>query len=168
MFSKSRTEAVPGFPFKLIQLGFAILMIALTFTANASSGGGEGNSYVAGHANYYDINPPFTVNVLDKDRLRFMQITVNLMAMDADTIPAVEKHMAPIRHELIMLFAHRDISEVMGIQAREELRKQALERVRHVLEQRAHIDSNGQGTTEDGKTYLTGVQELLFTSFVIQ
>ena len=97
-----------------------------------------------------------------------MQIKISLMSMDADAIAAVEKHMAPIRHELLMIFTHRDISEVMGIQAREALRQQALTSVQEVLMKHAEIDSAGKNTTEEGTEYPTGVQELLFTSFVIQ
>lgn len=152
---------------KLIQLAFAILIIAMAFTANAAGGGG-GSSYTSGKANYFELPAPFTVNILDKRRMRFMQISINLMSMDADAIAAVQTHMAPIRHELLMLFTHRDISEVMGIQAREALRSEALQKVQGILTNLAHIDSKGEHTTEEGTKYLTGVQELLFTSFVIQ
>ena len=56
----------------------------------------------------------------------------------------------------------------MGIQAREGLRQEALQKVQAVLMKHAEIDSAGKNTTEEGTEYPTGVQELLFTSFVIQ
>ncbi len=161
-------KTAPSLNLKRLQLTFAILIMAMIGTASAGGGGGGGASYTSGKANYFEIPAPFTVNILDKKRMRFMQISINLMSMDADAIAAVQAHMAPIRHELLMLFTHRDISEVMGIQAREALRTDALQKVQEVLLNLAKVDSAGEETTEEGTKYLTGIQELLFTNFVIQ
>lgn len=166
MNNQTRSEAASNRHISFIQLSCAVLLMALAFSANAAGGGGP--VYTSGQANYYEMKAPFTVNILDKKRMRFMQIKISLMSMDADAIAAVEKHMAPIRHELLMMFTHRDISEVMGIQAREGLRQEALQKVQAVLMKHAEIDSAGKNTTEEGTAYPTGVQELLFTSFVIQ
>ena len=133
-----------------------------------SGGGGGGGGIADGKANYFKLEPAFVVNIMDGSTLRFMQLELDLMTMDSEAIQAVQDHHAPIRHELIMLFAHRDISEVLGVQQREKLRHEALAVVQHVLEKYAHIDSNSQAETGDGHKYPTGIQEVLFTSYVIQ
>lgn len=151
------------------QLG-NIIILALVFNSTASyaAGGGGGAVITDGQANYLTLRPAFVVNIIDGNNMRFMQLEIDLMSMDSHAIQAVKNHRAPIRHELLMLFAHRDIAEVMGIKQREELRQQALEKIQETLVKYAEIDSDGTATTEDGHKYPTGIQEVLFTNFVIQ
>ncbi len=146
---------------------FALLALT-SLGAYAAGGGSSGPAIVNGHPNYFTMKPVFVVNILDGDDLRFMQVAIDLMSMDAASIQAVQDHQAPIRHELLMLFAHRDITEVLGMQQREDLRKQALVRIQETLKKYANIDSAGKAKTEEGEEYLTGIQEVLFTSYVIQ
>ncbi|HHJ80847.1 MAG TPA: flagellar basal body-associated FliL family protein [Candidatus Tenderia electrophaga] len=148
-----------------------IIMLAMIFISTASYGsasGGGGGAVADGQANYHTLRPAFVVNIIDGNNMRFMQLEIDLMSMDSHAIQAVQDHRAPIRHELLMLFAHRDISEVMGIKQREKLRQQALEKIQETLVKYADIDSDGTATTEDGHKYPTGIQEVLFTNFVIQ
>ncbi len=147
-----------------------ILFIALALSSVnvIAGGGGGGPSITDGAANYYTIEPAIVVNILDGNDLRFMQIAIDVMSMDSEAINAMQDHQAPIRHELIMLFAHRDISEVLGLQQREQLRQEALSRIQEALVKYADIESSAKGETEEGKKYPLGIQEVLFTNFVIQ
>ena len=145
------------------------IILALTGVGAYASGGESGGAAIIdGQTNYYSLEPTFVVNVLDGTNLRFMQISIDVMSMDSKAIEAIQDHHAPIRHELLMLFAYRDLSEVMGIQNREQLRQEALKRIQDTLLKYAHINSDAKGETEDGKKYPLGIQEVLFTSFVIQ
>lgn len=149
----------------------SILFIALALTSLnifASGGGGGDPSIADGQANYYTIEPAIVVNVLDGRGMRYLQVAIDVMSMDSKAIEAMQNHQAPIRHELIMLFAHRDISEVLGLQQREQLRQEALSRIRETLLKYADIKSNAKAKNEEGKKYPLGIQEVLFTSFVIQ
>jgi len=147
-----------------------ILTLSLVSSAGyASGGGGGGDADISdGKANYFTLEPAFVVNILDGRNMRFMQLALDLMSMDSKAIEAVQDHRAPIRHELLMLFTHRDISEVIGLQQREKLRQEALELIQATLAKYADIDSNGKAETKDGHKYRTGIQEVLFTNFVIQ
>ncbi len=146
-----------------------ILTLSLVSSASYASGGGGGGADISdGKANYFTLEPAFVVNILDGQNMRFMQLALDLMSMDSKAIEAVQDHRAPIRHELLMLFTHRNMSEVIGLQQREKLRKEALELIQATLTKYADINSNGKAETEDGHKYKTGIQEVLFTNFVIQ
>ena len=147
-----------------------ILALMLISTASYASGGGGGGGagITDGKANYFTLEPAFVVNIMDGRNMRFMQLAIDLMSMDSHAIQAIQDHRAPIRHELLMMLAHRDISEVMGLQQREKLRQEALDKIQSTLVKYAHIDSGATAETEDGHKYKTGIQEVLFTNFVIQ
>lgn len=153
--------------------GLALLLLAALCSSNVSANSGEGegssgSSYTTGKVNYFPIDPAFVVNIQDNNSLRFMQVSVNLMTMDAEVVAAVQKHMAPIRHELLMLFSSRDINEVRSTEAREKLRQEALVKIQGVLAHYADISASKRVKGEGGKEFPSGVQEVLFTSFVIQ
>ena len=145
-----------------------MLTVMLTCTTSYAAGGGSAPAITDGKANYYTLQPAFVVNIIDGNGMRFMQLAVDLMSMDSKAIQAVQDHRAPIRHELLMMLAHRDISEVIGLKQREKLRQEALEKIQATLAKYADIDSSGSAETEEGKKYPTGIQEVLFTNFVIQ
>ena len=151
----------------IIPLLLAALCASNTYASEGGEGGGS-NSAVTGKVNYFPIAPVFVVNIRDKNTLRFMQVGVDLMTMDADVVSAVQKNIAPIRHELLMLFSSRDIDEVLGTQAREKLRQEALVKVQEVLEHYADISTTKKVKGEDGKEVPSSVQQVLFTSFVVQ
>jgi flagellar FliL protein len=151
----------------------ALLLLAALCSGNlsANSGGGEGGGSgggTTGKVNYLPLEPAFVVNIQDNNSLRFMQVGIDLMTMDAEVVAAVQKHIAPIRHELLMLFSSRDISEVLTTEAREKLRQEALTKIQGVLEHYADISASKKVKGEDGKEFPSSVQEVLFTSFVIQ
>ncbi len=143
-------------------------MMLISTASYASGGGGGGAAITDGHANYVSLHPAIIVNIIDGSSMRFMQLEIDIMSMDSHAIRAAKDHSAPIRHELLMMFAHRDIAEVMGLKQREKLRQEALEKIQQTLAKYAEIDSNGTAETEDGHKYPTGIQEVLFTNFVIQ
>jgi len=144
----------------------ALLTLAVSNANAAATGGG---SFEAGKANYFNIDKPFVVNIRDgAGGLRFMQIGINLMTMDAAVVTAVEKHLAPIKHELIMLFSQQQFKKVTSRGAREQLRKNALAQVQSVLQEYANIAPDKKLKNEDGEQYLSSVQDLFFTNFIIQ
>ncbi len=160
-------------PTLFTQLGRAtqlVLLLMAAFCTNNvfAAGGGGASAATTGKVNYFPIEPAFVVNIQDNRSIRFMQIGVNLMTMDAEVVTAVQKHMAPIRHELIMLFSSRELSEVMSPPAREVLRQEALLKIQEVLGKYADISISKKAKDPEGKEHPSSVQEVLFTSFVIQ
>ena len=102
---------------------------------------------------YQKLDPTFVVNFQAEDTLRFLQVTVELMARDEKVIAAVEQHMPIIRNNLIILFSSQDFTTISTRVGKERIRAQALAEVQKVLK-----EQTGQ----------PGVEEVYFTSFVMQ
>jgi flagellar protein FliL len=106
---------------------------------------------------YHYMGPPLVVNLSDEGRRqRFMQIKVTVMSRDQKMIDMIKANDPALRHTLLMLLSHRSSSEMSSVQYREELRKDALMRLRMKL-----IELTGI-------TNADALDQLLFTEFVIQ
>ncbi len=120
----------------------------------AAAAGAKGGAKPAGPAVYYAFDPPIVVNFQQDGAVRFLQVTVEVMARDAATITAVQQNGPLIRNNLTLMMSSLEHDQVMSREGRESLRTQALEEVRAVLER----ETGGKAVLED----------LLFTSFVVQ
>lgn len=122
--------------------------------ANGAWGAGGGEESAAVASSYFELDPPFVVNVQDGGRMRFMQVKVQLRTGGPEVNEAVEAHMPAVRHAMIMLLAHQEASAIRKPAGREQVRQQAAQAIQSVLAQNA-----GQ---------LNGVEAVYFTDFVIQ
>ena len=101
---------------------------------------------------YFAIDPPLVVNFEDASAVRFLQITVEVMARDQKAIDGVQKNVPLIRNNLLLLISNRDYKTLMSREGKEKLRQEALTEVRNI-------------TKKEGAP---PVDDLLFTSFVVQ
>jgi flagellar FliL protein len=145
-----------------------LFLILLSPAVQAASEEGGSESIENGKTNYFTLEPAFVVNVLDGTNIRFMQVQLDVVSEDSAAIEALQDHHAPIRNNLLLLLADRNISEVLGLQQREKLRQEALHEIQKTLLKYADIKSDSSAKDGDGHKYPTGVQDVLFTSFVIQ
>lgn len=150
------------------QFCFFVMFTILGMSANAAGGGSSGPSYSDGKANYYALDPAFLVNIQGQDALHFMQIKINIMTKDTSVIKAIEKHPAPIRHELLMLFSSQQLESVWRPNDRESMRQEALSTINTVLKTYANISAEQSLKDSHGNEYQSGVRDLYFTDFVIQ
>lgn len=102
---------------------------------------------------YLAFDPPLVASIDDKGTIRFLQVTVELMARDDKVITAVDAHMPVIRNNLLMMFGGQTVSSLTDRDAKETLRKQALAEVQKIMK---------------ANTGEPGVEDLYFTSFVVQ
>lgn len=102
---------------------------------------------------YLELSPAFIVNFPHQGRQRFMQATVTVMARDAEALEAVSQHMPVIRHNLINLLSAQLILVFEDPEGIEKLRQMATGEVNQILQR------------EIGRE---GIEELLFTNFVMQ
>lgn len=138
---------------RLPALCLALCLLPLAAPTLASGGGGGGGS-----GPYLAIEPPIVVNLQTQGRLRFMQVKIQAMSNEPDTLKALQTHAAPVRHALIMLLSAQEADAMYDVQKRDQVRLQALEALRKVLEEQAGIKSEGD----------KGLAGLYFTDFVIQ
>jgi flagellar FliL protein len=109
--------------------------------------GGSGKTAV-----YYAIDPPLVVNFEDGSVVRFLQITMEVMAHDQKVIDSVQKNIPLIRNNLLLLMSNRNYQSMMSREGKEKLRQEALTEIRAVQKKEGSPD----------------VDDLLFTSFVVQ
>ncbi|HEY1033523.1 MAG TPA: flagellar basal body-associated FliL family protein [Pseudoxanthomonas sp.] len=105
-------------------------------------------------AQYFALEPPFVVNLVgESGGARYLQVEVQLMTRDPESLKAIELHAPAIRARLLMLFAQQDAAGLMSREGKERLQNAALGEVRALL------------VAETGKP---SADALLFTSFVMQ
>jgi len=123
-------------------------------TAVASAAGGSHGEDAGGGkaAVYYAIDPPLVVNFEDGSVVRFLQITMELMARDPKAIESAQKNIPLIRNNLLLLMSNRNYQTLMSRDGKEKLRAEALAEVRAVQKKEGSPD----------------IDDLLFTSFVVQ
>lgn len=134
----------------------ALMGLLLCVGALASEGGGGNNGP------YMAIEPAIVVNLQSPGRPQFMQVRIQAMSHDPKVLEALKTHMGPVRDALITLLSAQTADAMYNIQQREQVRQQALEALRKVLEEHAGIKSG------EGKEGPTGLEALYFTDFVIQ
>lgn len=133
-------------------------LVAALWFAGVFGGGGNGDDGGAEQAqeskkeHYIEMGDPFTVNV-SGGNARFMQVGVEVMSRDPKAGDAVEKHMPVIRDRINTILGAQNAEEVRTTEGKQQLRKQILEDMRKVLEERYGDPA---------------IEEVYFTKFVIQ
>lgn len=149
---------------------YAILAFALMgiISVEAKAAASSGPSYSEGKSNYFAIEPPVVVNLMEGKRMRYLQVKIQVMTRELATIQAMEEHMPPIRDGLIMLLAHQDIATMRDVVERERVREEARLMLVKLLEEHAGIvPGSKQGEGEEA-VEVKGIEAVYFSDFVIQ
>jgi len=150
--------------------GKSKLIIIIVATLVVLAGGGAGAWFFLGHDDkpkaakvekvplappqYVAMEPPFVVNFEATQLVRFLQITVQLMTRDLETVEMIKVNDPVIRNELLLLFGNQKYDVIATREGKEKLRDAALESVRKIVKQSG-------GKPEH-------VEAVYFTSFVMQ
>ncbi len=118
----------------------------------AAAAHGEEGAGAKAAALYFAIDPPLVVNFEDGSAVRFLQISMEVMAHDQKAIDSVQKNIPLIRNNLLLLMSNRNYQSLMSREGKEKLRDEALAELRAVQKKEGSPD----------------VDDLLFTSFVVQ
>src|SRR4029077_15698329 len=89
--------------------------------------GGAGKAAV-----YYAIDPPLVVNFEDGSVVRFLQITMEVMAHDEKLIDSVHNKTLLIRNNLLLFMINRNHQTMMPRDGKEKPRQEALTEIRAV------------------------------------
>ncbi len=110
-----------------------------------------------GESFYLALEPPFIVNFVYKDTLRYLQMTLSVMSHEQQILEQVTHHMPAIRHRLIMLISNKSFDELNGEDSKEALREEMLLEIRNIIQ------------AEQNKTHNPGrVEAVYFTGYVMQ
>lgn len=146
----------------LMMGGGALALVAVSIGATVFLVGGKsGPAPAAEHApakveapaTYTALEPPFVVNFEDEGAIRFLQVTIEVMSRDPKVAEAVKLHMPAIRDQLIVLFSGSDYATLASREGKDQLRQQALETLKKILEAQGAPDA---------------IEGLYFTNFVMQ
>ena len=110
-----------------------------------------------GESYYLALEPPFIVNFVYKDTLRYLQMTLSVMSHEPMVLEQVTHHMPAIRHRLIMLISNKSFDELNGEDSKEALREEMLLEIRNIIQ------------AEQNKSHNPGrVEAVYFTGYVMQ
>lgn len=112
------------------------------------------SSQPSGPPIYVALDPPFVVNFEADQLVRFLQVTVQVMSRDLNTVDLIKANDPVVRNDLLLLLANQKYEVIATREGKEALRQQALDVVRNVVE------------NAGGKPAL--VEAVYFTSFVMQ
>lgn len=155
--------AGPGKSKKWLIIGIAAAVVLIGGGAGAWFAFGSGNSHAKAEtkakaplapAQYVALDPPFVVNFEGDQGVRFLQVTVQVMTRDPAVVEQLKGNDPVVRNDLLLLLSNQKYTVVSTREGKEQLRAEALKVVRHVVE------------TSGGKP--EGVEQILFTSFVMQ
>jgi len=102
---------------------------------------------------YQGLDPDFIVAFQNPKTVRFVKLSIEVMARDDDVIEAVKLHMPAIRDRVIMLLSSKDEDSLLDTEGKERLREEVLEAVQGVLQE---------------NTGTPGIEAVYFTNFVMQ
>ncbi|MEO7072466.1 MAG: flagellar basal body-associated FliL family protein [Rhodanobacter sp.] len=102
---------------------------------------------------YLPLEPAFVVNFRDDESMRYLQVTITLMAHDEAAIETAKSADPVIRDAMVSLLSSQDYAIISNAGGRQKLQAQALAAVQKVV--RARLGR-------------PGIDALYFTSFVMQ
>lgn len=102
---------------------------------------------------YQGLDPDFVVAFQNPKTVRFIKLSIEVMARDDDVIEDVKLHMPAIRDRIIILLSSKDEGSLLDTDGKEQLRKEVLVAVQAVLK---------------ANTGEPGVEAIYFTNFVMQ
>ncbi|MCW3147568.1 flagellar basal body-associated protein FliL [Stutzerimonas stutzeri] len=102
---------------------------------------------------YYALVPAMVGNYGSGERLKYYKADVALRIANKEAEDKVKHHEPLIRNQLVMLFSQQTEQSLGSVEAKEQLRQEALKQVQEVL-----IQEEGQPLVDD----------LLFNNLIIQ
>lgn len=156
-------------------LVFSLLLLPTIALAEEHGGGEGGEGGGTPKIQYMEITPKFVVNLIEPKK--FLAINVQVLVEGA-TAEAVKKHMAAIKHALLMLFSDRSIDSLQTMEQREALRQQAVELVHKTIDKAEGVEDTKEEEPQEGhkrmkkrdysKLPSAGFKDLFFTEFLLQ
>ncbi|WP_277052262.1 flagellar basal body-associated protein FliL [Zestomonas thermotolerans] len=127
-----------------------LLALCLPFTAPVAE---DGKADPGNQVAYVTLAPALVGNFGAGPRLKYFKADIALRVTGLETKSKVEHHEPLIRNQLVMLFTQQTDETLATLEAKEQLRQEALRQVQQVLLQ------------EEGRPL---VDDLLFNNLIVQ
>lgn len=101
---------------------------------------------------YLALDPAFVVNFEHNGGVRYLQLSLQVMAYQQEVIDKVAANMPAVRNNLILLFSSQNYEALNTLEGKESLRKQVAESINEV------VRLSGENRVDD----------VYFTGFVVQ
>jgi flagellar basal body-associated protein FliL len=103
---------------------------------------------------YVPLDPALVVSLTSPDGAsHFLQINVQAMTRDPDSADAIRDHAPALRNTFLFVISKHSFNDIATSEGKEELRQSMLTEAREVMRR---------------NTGVAGIEELYFTSFVVQ
>ena len=139
-----------------LSVGVSMYMASSMLAGKHADAGGEGEAKEEKEKKtpvYFSFEQPIVVNFKGPSGMRFLQVTIEVMTYDPTIVPIVETNMPVIRNNLIFYLSGLTVEDISTAEGKIKIRADALAEIQKVM------------TEQTGKP---GVEELYFTSFVMQ
>lgn len=134
----------------LIKFGFFLLISLALPQAHAEDEEEEATP----ETHYVDVSPAFVVNLAEsKGSLNYLKTEIQLVVQGEDIADKVRFHIAPVRHNVVMLLSSKTKQQMLEDTVRETLQTEILESLN------TQIGEMDQSIVVD---------EVLFTTFIVQ
>ncbi|GGX47412.1 flagellar basal body-associated FliL family protein [Saccharospirillum salsuginis] len=111
-----------------------LLVVGLSGPVLAEEGTNGEDAPAAGTI-YVPLEPNFTINYTDNNRLRYMTLALSLVVENNEAALDINAHSDALRHEIIMLVSSKSDETFKTHEGREQLRQELLERIQAILDQ---------------------------------
>jgi len=113
------------------------------------------------------------VNLADEGGNRFVQLAITLQLADAKTGEDMKVYMPSIRNGILMLISQRTAEQILKIEGKEELTKEIVAEVSHVMgyeyeDPDAEPEADTKGKKKKKRAVYNPIQGVLFSSFIVQ
>lgn len=102
---------------------------------------------------YVELGDPLVVNFVENNQIRYLQVKMEVMTVDESIPEKIKTHMPLIRNNLLMMLSGLDYETISSLAGKKKIRAEALAEIQNILKE---------------KTGSPGVEEVYFTSFVMQ
>jgi flagellar protein FliL len=107
------------------------------------------------------------VNLADPGGNRFVQLGITLQVEDEHTSDALKSFMPSIRNSILMLVSQRTAEEILKPEGKQRLAKDIIRESSRVMGYELD-DAPGEGTKKRRKAPPNPLQDVLFSSFIVQ
>lgn len=134
---------------------------------------GAKNSHAVKPSYYLSLKPPFIVNFADQSHASYLQVEMQVMAHNHESLNLVKENMPLVRNNILLVLSAQKFEKVSTRAGKEALQKQILDTIQKVVETAEQQNSAGHGNQDkpapgQPAAKPKNVAQVYFTSFIMQ